>query len=412
MAGEKKFDYESYIQDKLKDIDDLDERRFAKELLLEGLGNVFAWTEKKYDALERRIQNELDVPWKYFNVYMTIIDKADYDPINPFWFPVSDDEVKKNAVPAYETVYLAADEEMCREFCGHKALTGIGQESGQEISFQIKKSTRYVDSVKKLYELFADNHIPWRTLHMGHMERFFDLVPEKEIPEGETYYIRYGKWDTYIKKEKILLWNIEKTSIHSNECRMPCIDEVLYEHMFYLTEERTGNDSYLVEAGEEVLSIRYEKKKIVLKTKKESLKDIFLYRLHQGEPELSVGYQFPVLSNCGKDNLAVRYLQQTGSFIQTPMELYRKVEEMSGAYKIDILGYEITAHAEGKLIDGDMNEFMGAQVFGRDERKILLLRIKREEQYAADYLYVSQIRYILSQMQMEFMEYRCVGVFK
>ena len=410
MIEEKRFDYENYIQNRLKEIDDLDERRYAKELLLEGIGNVFAWAERKYEALEQRMQNELDVPWNYFNVYMTIIDKADYDPINPFWSSVCEADVKKNVKQEYETIYLAANEEMCREFREQETLTGIGQKSGQEVLFRIERSARYPDSIKKLYELFADNHIPWQTLHLGHMERFYDLIPEKETAEGETYAIQYGKWDAYIKKEKILLWNIQKTAIHSNEFRIPCIDEVLYEHIFYLPEEGTAEDGNLVETGEDILSIRYEKNKIILKTTKAALGDTFLYKLHQGTPEMSVGYQFPALSNCGEDTLSGRYIQQTGSFIQTPMELYRKIEEMSGGYKIDILGYEIVSHTEEKLIDGDMNGFMGAQVFDRDERKILLLRIKREEQYAADYLYESQIRYILSQMQMEFMEYKCVGV--
>lgn len=410
MIEEKKFDHENYIQNKLKEIDNLDERRFAKELLLEGLENVLTWAERKYEALEQRIQNELDAPWKSFNVFMTIIDRADYDPINHFWFPVCETDIKKNIKQECETIYLAADEEMCREFREHKTLTGIGQKSGQEVLFRIERSARYLDSMKKLYELFADNHVPWQTMHMGHMERFFDLVPEKEIQEEETYFIQYGKWDAYIKKEKILLWNIQKTSIHSNEFRIPCIDEAFYEHMFYLPEEKMVGDGYLIETGEDILSIRYEKNKIILKTKKGALNDTFLYKLSQSAPELSVGYQFPVLSNRGTDNLSVRYLQQTGNFIQTPMEFYRKIEEMAGGYKIDILGYEITSCAEGKLIGGDMNGFMCAQVFSRDERNILLLRIKREEQYAADYLYESQIRYILSQMQMEFMEYKCVGV--
>lgn len=410
MIEEKQFDHENYIQNRLKEIDSLDERRFAKELLLEGIGNVFAWAERQYEALEQRMQNELDVPWDYYNVYMTIIDRADYDPINPFWFPVCETDVKKNVKQEYETVYLAGDEEMCRAFLEQKTLTGIDPKSGQEALFRIERSARYWDRIKKLYALFADNHVPWRTLHLGHLERFFDLVPEKETAEGETYAIQFGKWDAYIKEEKILLWNIQKTSIHSNEFRIPCIDEVLYEHIFYLSEEGTAEDGNLVETGEDILSIRYEKNKIILKTTKAALSDTFLYKLHQGTPEMSVGYQFPVLSNCGEDTLSGRYLQQTGSFIQTPMELYRKIEEMSGGYPIDVLGYEIVSHAEEKLIVGDMNGFVGAQVLDRDERKILLLRIKREEQYAANYLYESQIRYILSQMQMEFMEYKCVGV--
>lgn len=87
MFEEKKFDYENYIQKRLKEIDNLDERKYAKELLLEGLGSIFKWTEAKYAALEQRIQRELDMPGERFCTFMTIVERKDYDPINPFGFP-------------------------------------------------------------------------------------------------------------------------------------------------------------------------------------------------------------------------------------------------------------------------------------------------------------------------------------
>ncbi|MDE7019207.1 MAG: hypothetical protein K2P65_16825, partial [Lachnospiraceae bacterium] len=189
----------------------------------------------------------------------------------------------------------------------------------------------------------------------------------------------------------------------------PCIDEVFYEHIFYLPQEQAQGDGYLIEAGEEILSIRYEKNKIVLKTEKESLENVFLYRLYQQEAEASIGYHYPVLTNYKKDSMAIRYSQQTGNFIQSPLELYRKIEEMSGSYHINVLGYEITSHADGDLLHGDMNAFTGTKVFGNDKRSILLFKIQEDEE-ETDYLYEAQIRYILSGLQMEFLEYRCAGV--
>ncbi len=55
-----------------------------------------------------------------------------------------------------------------------------------------------------------------------------------------------------------------------------------------------------------------------------------------------------------------------------------------------------------------MNHFIGTQVFARNQRSLLVFRFRREGQDGAcDYLYKSQLRYILSQLQLEFMEYRC-----
>lgn len=92
------------------------------------------------------------------------------------------------------------------------------------------------------------------------------------------------------------------------------------------------------------------------------------------------------------------------------MELYRKIEELSAGYPVRVTGYEITDHAEGAVMEGDMNRHIGMQLFSNDNRKILLFQFQREEVMQDAYLYESQIRYILSQLQLGFLEYRCMGV--
>ena len=89
----------------------------------------------------------------------------------------------------------------------------------------------------------------------------------------------------------------------------------------------------------------------------------------------------------------------------------RKIEELSGGFQIEVTGYEIRQKGSvSGLLEGDMNHFIGTQVFARDQRSLLVFRFRREGQDdACDYLYKSQLRYILSQLQLEFMEYRCVG---
>lgn len=414
MINEKKFDYENYIQNRLKEIDDLDERRFAKELLLNGIGSVFAWTEAKYEALEQRIQKELDMPGKRFFTYMTVVEKKDYDPINTFWFPVCGEDVQNAEQEEHKTIYLMADEEGCRRFLRQEAVEGTRKESGEKITFQIRKSRRYLDAMRRLHSLFATNHIPWQTIHMGHLERFFELVPSEELPPDDGVEINWEGWENQIREDMIPLWNIEKTAAVTQEYRIPCMDEVFYEHVFYLSDEKAEEDGYLIDTGDDILSIRYEMNRVVLKTRQQSLKDVSIYRLYQEGMSASFGYRYPVLSNVRKDHLAARYLHQTGNFLQTPMELGRKIKEMSGDYGIELLGYEILDQekelAEGKeILFGDMNAFTGIQVFSDDQRNILLLQFhKKGEQ--ADYLYESQVRYMLSQMQMEFMEYRCAGI--
>lgn len=412
MFEERKFDYENYIQKRLKEIDNLDERKYAKELLLEGLANIFKWTEAKYAALEQRIQRELDMPGERFCTFMTIVERKDYDPINPFWFPICGEDIKSSST--LQTIYLMAGEDGLKEFSKLETVNGVDEASGRTIRFQIRKTERYEEAVKRLYQLFAGNHIPWQSVHMGHLERFFDLIPQEDISPGAKVRMEWGAWEAQVKEELLPLWNVQQTKVEVQEFRTPSIDQVLYEHVFYLPEKRASEDGYLIEAEEDILSIRYEENKVLIKTKQESLQNAASYRLHQGEPVISYGYQYPVLSNLKKNNLAVRYLHQTGNFLQTPLELHKKIMEMAGGLEIELLGYEISGRDEkiiisGKILNGDMNGFIRTQVFPDDKRNILFLRIHRNAQQE-NYLFESQIRYILSQLQMEFMEYRCMGV--
>ena len=409
---EKQFDYKTYINKRLKEIDDLEERRFAKELLLESLGNVLDWTEKKYKALEERVQKELAMPWEQFYTYTTVIDEKDYDPIHTFWFPVCQEDIEEIKERNRKTIYLAADKEKCQRFLDMEVLTGIERETGKRISFQICQAKRYEEKLKKLHNLFISNHIPWQTVHMGHLERFFDLIPmEEESSLSLDVQFQWGEWEKYVREGKLPLWNMEKIQLQSREYRRPCIDDVFYEHMVALPKGKKEEGGCLVETLSKVLSIRYEEDKIFLKTREESIEEIFLYQLKQNIREGEEKGEW-VLSNAKKDTLCARYVGQVGNVIQTPGELYRKVEEMSGDYKITIEHYEIREKLEGKIVKGDMNEYTGASLFEKDKRRVLYLHIQKEEGREEDYLYEAQVRYMLSQLQREFQEYKWIGGFE
>ena len=59
-----------------------------------------------------------------------------------------------------------------------------------------------------------------------------------------------------------------------------------------------------------------------------------------------------------------------------------------------------------------MNEYAGAPLFEKDKRRVLYLHIQKEEGREEDYLYEAQVRYMLSQLQREFQEYKWIGGFE
>lgn len=206
------------------------------------------------------------------------------------------------------------------------------------------------------------------------------------------------------------LWNIRKAELHSREFRMPCVDKAIYEHIFYLEDESTLSDGYLVETKEEILSVRCETDKILLKTENDTMDNVYLYRVCQKKETDAHGYRNAVLTNHRRNNFSARYLNQAGNFIQTPMELTRKIEELSESTGIKAVRFEIVDEIGENTFCGDMNHFADVRVFPNDKRKVLLFYFKGDD-YPEDYLLKAHVRYVLSQLQIEFMEYRCMGIF-
>ena len=91
LLREYPFDFQRYIEVRLREIDDLEERRFAKEVLLHGLGkgDFLHGAGKKYIQLERRILDEMEIAANQYETVMTIIRREHYDPANGTLYPVS-----------------------------------------------------------------------------------------------------------------------------------------------------------------------------------------------------------------------------------------------------------------------------------------------------------------------------------
>lgn len=403
-------DYREYLQKQLGGIRDIEERKEARELLLEGFLALYTLAEGKYQALEERIDKELILPGKAFAIYTTIVKKENIDPINGFWHPLCPTDLKPGPDEERKTIYLAGNDGAMEAFLQQKQIWGTEEKTGRVVSFRPQRASRYEACIKKLYGLFQANQVPWQTVPMGHLERFVDLVPEEEVSSQESFVFAYGECKEMIKEDMLPLWNVEEIQVESQEFRRPCMDEVIYEHIYALGIKGREEAGILVETGEEILSVRHEENQVLVKSRKEQLQEVKLYLLHQQEVNPSYGYTASVLSNKRQDSLAARYLQKTGQFIQTPAELRRKVRELSKDFGVELLNYTIFDEVREKALRADMNDCLGNSLFPQDKRNILLFTFGwKKEGGLPEYLQESWLRYLLSQLQLEYLEYQCRG---
>lgn len=474
------FDLERYIEERIREIDDLDERRFAKTALLEGLGKIARCMEEKYKRLERRIYEELETEGNRYETVTTVVRREYYDPTNATLFPVAKEDLAEeerfaklsSETEQYAgTIFLQADEKTAEQFLQEGSFPGVlpGEEE-KSVIFHVKRAGRYRQQVEQLYHVFQDNHIPWMTVHMGFLDKFFDLfieIPEDRAgrikegqiqkeprqegqlqagaprigilqagapqtgalqtgaqqtgqlqtgePQTETLkatplqemQIDFGAYEESVRYDMIPLWNVESIRFDSANFMMPCMDGICYEHEFSLQDTEKG-DGYLICANEDILEIRHEEGKIIIKSEKETFEGWQALHIVQRETEKSLNYDFPLLSNHKKDSFFRRNAEKTGVQLMTKTDLFRRIMELDIGGYMEVTGYEICEDAKHFPARESMNPFILDELFPMEGRKVLLLKF--EEKTSGHYLNDSMVRFAVSQIQTEIGEYRCVGV--
>ena len=426
------FDFDRYIEERLREIEDLGERRFAKTILVEGSGKAIRSMEQRYKALERRIYEEIEIDTSQYGVVTTIVRQEHYDPTNDTLFPViAADLDRVEQTEADEgrfflgTIFLEAGEGRQREFEAIQSFTGLLDQ--EETFVYICPAKRYRDAVEELYRVFQDNHIPWETVNTAYLDRFYDVyaaadhpgagrtVRKKEdLPGLSDVKIRYGGFEEEVRTDILPLWNIQWMTFDGMDFMLPCTDGKYYEHSFSL-EGMAEGDGYLIQANEDILEIRHEEGKIVIKSERETFERWRAARIVQKPTERSYEYDSPLLTNHKKDSFIRRYAEHCRSRLMTKSDLFRRIMELDIGGYIEVVGYgvcdsmeEVLGREDAPVIDGGMDWFVADELFPMESRRILVLQFREKE--PGYYLNGSMVRFVISQIQLEISGYRCVGV--
>ncbi len=417
------FDFERYMEERLREIDDLDERKFAKKLLLEGLGKVIRCTEAKYQQLERRVYEELEIEDNQYEAVLTIVKRSHYDPTNGTLFPVSEEDLDETVLKEtwsdgsrrwLGSIFLEASDDRQRDFQDRTKFTGtlVKAEENRAAAFEILPAMRYREVIEGLYLVFQDNHIPWDTINTGYLDKFYDVFIYIEGTEPapdslEEVTIEFEEYKEEIRYGRIPLWNLEWVTFDSADFMLPCINGIYYEHEFSL-EDKDEKDGYLIQSNEDILEIRHEKNKIVIKSLKETFENWKALHLVQKETVRSLDYNAPLLTNRKRDSFIRRYAENSRVQLMTKTDLFRRIMELDIRDYIEVVGYEICENARDFPNTEGMNWFVRDELFPMESRRVLLLKFK--ERQPGHYLNGSMVRFVISQMQLEISEYRCVGV--
>lgn len=401
-------DLQQHIRKRLTEIDDLDERKDAREILLEGLVPVFELMEKRYLDLEDQIKREIEIPNEKYAVSMTVIKKKDYDPINGTLYPVVPallQENKEKTEPMPCLIYFAGSHQKREEFEKTAEFQGF-DDSGKSHIIRVRKAKCYQQALSELYRVFVYNKICWTTVNTGYLDRFYEVYTEGNT-DVNSLKIDFGSYGEEIKNDMLLLWNIEKFTFQCRKFMVPCIDEKYYEHELNL-KNYDPDSGYMLGINEDVLKVRHEKDKIIMTSLKESFRDWEAYRFIGKTDTSSHGYIYEILGNRRKSSFFQNYREQQESSLGSRTELFWMVQSFEDNFYVELEKCEVLEMSPGCCLEGDMNPFLGSTIFPMETRKILALYFRRKgekKNFCED-----MVRFFVSQIQLSVCEYKCVGI--
>ena len=426
------FNFSEYMEKRLKDIKDVEERKFANIYVKDIFEKIIEVTEQKYKMLEKSVYDEFKLLDEKYGINMTLTKKQDFSYTNDTLFPICTEDLQENNIilndainnkTYLKTVFFEGTEKDMQNFKNKNIEGKIYTSTGEyHCTFKIVKARRYFEKILNLYELFNYNYILWTTVNTAFIDRLYDIIIE-EIEEIdvdleksiiENIEINFNTLNlnqvSKIQEDLIPIWNIEEIRLNSAEFMKPFIDEKYYEHSVDLKEYGLEN-GYLLGINDDILSLKFEEDKIVIKSKVEIFENWIAYKIVNKEPIKSLGYTYPMLDNKKKENFSRRYLSSNKTNLKTEFDYIRKINELSAEKYIEYVGYEILPREyidKFEIYENDMNSFVKEGIFAYDDRKILLFKFKilNKKCFFND----SIIRFVISQLQLDESEYTCIGI--
>ena len=430
---------ERMIKEEIGRIVEQEERVLFKELIEQVFLSLYQANQEMYQALERRIMDDLAVDRKPGEIRIGIGEREEVAQSHHFLFPLREEDINPQSNQAdslyiqlrekgrvwVKTLFLPWDYLEIKKLLEREGVEGsILTDQGElPAQFVLCPHGVYLEEIEKLYQVFIRNGRSWQTVNTAYLHKFVDVYL---LPEGLALTGRENILDIKIYLEEkssakeeaavpqkpvyenyIPLWNIKKLSLTSVGFPVPCEKKKAFEYLFSLRGQ--GEEHvYLIGEEEGIYRVRQQPSQLVVTSdfiKKGKWK---IYRIQKGESR-SLGYfSYPVMSNQRKDGFVERFTRNQGVRVGTAAELARFIRGFGLEEYVAYQGYQILdAVDRGESETYSMNEFILDEIRdGRSER-CLLLTFQRREKLA--FLQRDMISFLVSEVQLLYPEYRCEG---
>lgn len=417
------------IIDKLSKMEDLEQRKILKDIISGVFLNLIDYQESFNKNLEERIFSEIEDKEKRYDVYVTVNNIDNIDPVDDFLYPIisTDLEEKKNdAGKIYEklikneevclyTVFMNCDYLKIKEIMrSKKKYTGeiITDNQKYKIKVKLEQNKSYINEIENLYEIFQKNSFCWKTINNPYANKFFDVIItdcealENEENEIKEINIDFEEIEEYKMTDVIPLWNVKRMSVKSDGFPMPALDRVNFEHLISL--KKLGLDNgYLVDENEGLVKYAMRTSdSLTIVSPEEKASSWNILKISGQGKEQERKLQFELVSNSRKKSFINKFAQKNSQAIRTKGEIARIVNSFEVSKYFELTEIEIIDSKPKRGTTYDMNYFIIDDIRVAKDKKVMNLKFKANKDSIIIYDLLS---FIISEIQMYFPEYQCEG---
>lgn len=424
---ENRFDMEEYISKRALEIENLEERSLYKEISQTMILDMNNQLIESLDRLDEKLFDDLKLGRSDLGISITMIERNQYDATDDFMFPIINSDINKKEIDCNELtnnltekipmalydIYIALDylemitfEKQKREFKG----TIKTDKSTYNAIFIISKSTKYLEAIKEVYEMFGRNKLNWNAVCTAHLNKIFTVnvvSVDKYIEEPiECIVVDFEEFEEKISYDIFPVWNMQMIKAKTNAFPKNLIRYNVYEHAIYLKECKESNQYLVANLGIDVERVDVQNGYLVVTCNQSRPVEWELLRIHHNS--LDKSHNYPILTNLEEETMMLNFAKFQGNNLKTRAEISRIINALPYS---DIIEYE-SVRVEREYIKStqtyDMNNFLIADFGENLSKDTLVLSFKRNEKF--NYLTYDIMSFLVTKVSQTFHEYQCIGI--
>jgi hypothetical protein len=417
--------------EKLKKMEDLDQRKVLKDILTGLFANLLDYQALANQKLEDRVFSENNGQGQKYDLYFTICPKSDLDPLDNFWRPVFPEELternydlkeiitklQKREPVSLSTVFLQCDYPIVKKLVACKK-TFPGEITTDQKSYPIRVRLHPSENYRllggHLYQIFQKNAIPWKTLNLPYANKFFEVViSDCEVLPGPTetiieIAINLEEYESYKQVNLALLWNIEPLKMRGAGFPIPALDRLNYEHVLSL-KKNGPQHGYLIDEEQTLIRYRMQTKDtLTIVSPYEKIEAWNLLKIIAAASAPTGNPVYGMATNRRSESFVAQFAPKQTAVIRTKAEIYRIVNSLAVSSYLRLQNIQVAEQKGERDYTYDCNFFLTDEIRVANDKKFMILSFTPVNP-DANFLIYDWLSFLVSEVQMYFPDYECVG---